>query len=241
MTNITLDILAFSAHPDDVEISCGATLIKSISQGMQAGIIDITAGELGSRGSKVIRLKEAEDAAKILGLTIRENLNLRDCFFQSDESTLKQIISKIRQYKPRLVLCNSPSDRHPDHARASALVRDASYYAGLSRIETFLEGQPQEEWRPKIVLQYIQDYYLKPDLVLDISGLWEQKVELLKCFSSQFHNPNTSGPTTPISGAGFFDFLYGKALNFGRQAGYPLGEGFVSDRYIGLSGLDRLI
>ncbi len=241
MTKITLDILAFSAHPDDVEISCGATLIKSISQGMRVGIVDFTAGEMGSRGSKETRMTEASKASELLGLVVRENLNLRDCFFQSDENNLRAIIGKIRQYKPSIVLCNSPSDRHPDHARASTMVREACFYSGLARIETLHDNEPQDAWRPKVVLQYIQDYHHKPDVVVDITGYWEQKVKLLECYSSQFHNPDSEGPSTPISGAEFFDFVYGKALNTGRQAGYTLGEGFVCERYIGVSSLDRLL
>ena len=241
MTKISLDILAFAAHPDDIEISCGATLLKSIDEGKSVGIIDFTAGEMGSRGSGELRLEEARGASELLGLTVRHNLGLRDCFFEPSESTLMTLITHIRRYRPNIVLCNSPTDRHPDHGRASKMVREACFYSGLGKMETHFEGELQEPWRPKAVYQYIQDYHLTPDVVVDIAGYWERKVALLRCYGSQFHSATSDEIQTPISGAEFFDFLYGKALIVGRQAGMTLGEGFISDRYIGVSGLDQLI
>jgi bacillithiol biosynthesis deacetylase BshB1 len=241
MTKISLDILAFAAHPDDVEISCGATLIKAIDSGKRVGIIDFTAGEMGSRGSGELRLEEARQASELLRLSIRHNLGLRDCFFESSESTLLDMVNYLRHYQPEIVLCNSPTDRHPDHGRASKMVREACFYSGLGKIETHFEGAVQAPWRPKAVYQYIQDYYLKPDVVVDITGYWERKTAVLKCYGSQFHSAESNEIQTPISGEEFFDFLYGKALNLGRQAGMTLGEGFISDRYIGVSGLDQLI
>lgn len=241
MTKISLDILAFAAHPDDVEISCGATLIKSIDAGKRVGIIDFTAGEMGSRGSGELRIEEARRASELLGLTIRHNLGLRDCFFEPSESVLTTLVTHIRRYRPQIVLCNSPTDRHPDHGRASKMVREACFYSGLNKLETHFEGELQEPWRPKAVYQYIQDFYLEPDIVVDIAGYWERKVALLNCYSSQFHNATSEDVVTPISGEEFFDFLHGKALNLGRQAGMTLGEGFISDRYIGVSDLDQLI
>jgi bacillithiol biosynthesis deacetylase BshB1 len=241
MTKISLDLLAFAAHPDDVEISCGASLIKSIDAGKRVGIIDFTAGEMGSRGSGELRMEEARRASELMGLTIRHNLGLRDCFFEPSESVLKTLVTHIRRYRPEIVLCNSPTDRHPDHGRASKMVREACFYSGLNKLETQFEGELQEPWRPKAVYQYIQDYYLEPDVVVDISGYWDRKIELLKCYGSQFHNSSTTDIVTPISGEEFFDFLHGKALNLGRQAGMTLGEGFISDRYIGVSDLDQLI
>lgn len=241
MTKITLDILAFGAHPDDVEISCGGTIIRSIEQGNTVGFIDLTQGEMGTRGTKESRLAESTRAAELLGLTVRENLNFRDCFFVDDEWHRMRVIEKIRQYRPSIVLVNSPSDRHPDHARASQLVRQACFYAGLPKIETVLNGQPQEPWRPRSVFMYIQDYYLEPSFVVDITGLWEKKLAVLKCYNTQFYNPQSTEPNTPISGADFFDFLHGKSLNYGRPCGFSLGEGFIADRYVGVSNLDDLL
>ena len=241
MSAFSLDILAFGAHPDDVEISCGATILKSIEEGKKVGIIDLTAGELGSRGSKESRLQEAEQASRILGLSVRENLQFRDCHFQNDEWHRLKIIEKIRQYRPRVVLVNSPSDRHPDHAKASVLVREACFYSGLIKLESKLDGVSQAAFRPQSAFMYIQDYYLTPSFVVNVSGYWERKVEVLKCYSSQFYTPNSAEPTTPISGEEFFDFLYGKALNFGRPCGFLLGEGFIMDRYTGVESISHII
>ncbi len=241
MSELTLDILAFGAHPDDVEISCGATILKAIEEGNKVGIIDLTAGELGSRGSKESRLKEAEQASRILGLSIRENLDFRDCHFQNDEWHRLKIIEKIRQYRPRTVLVNSPNDRHPDHAKASVLVREACFYSGLVKLESRLDGVLQPAFRPQSVFMYIQDYHVNPSFVVNVSGYWEKKVNVLKCYSSQFYNPDASEPKTPISGEEFFDFLYGKALGFGRPCGFLLGEGFVVDRYTGVESINHVI
>ncbi|MFM9004033.1 MAG: bacillithiol biosynthesis deacetylase BshB1 [Flavobacteriales bacterium] len=241
MTTDHLDILAFGAHPDDAEISCGATLIKAIEQGKRVGLIDLTEGEMGTRGSSELRLQEAQEAARLMGVHARENLHFRDCFFVNDECHRMRIIEKIRQYRPSIVLVNSPSDRHPDHARASELVREAAYYSGLPKIETSLNGVTQEAWRPSSVFMYIQDYYLTPSFVVDISGYWEKKLEVLKCFSSQFYDPQSNEPNTPISGEKFFDFLHGKSLNLGRQSGFELGEGFISDRYPGVQSISDVL
>lgn len=241
MTKITLDILAFGAHPDDVEISCGGTIIHSIEQGKKVGVIDLTAGEMGSRGSQEIRSQESAAAQEVMGLSIRENLNFRDCFFSNDEGHQLKVIEKIRKYRPSIVLVNAPSDRHPDHARASELVRAAAYLAGLPRISTTFNGEPQQAWRPRTVMMYIQDYYLEPSFVVDISGYWEKKVAILNCYSSQFFDSTSSEPNTPISGKDFFDFLYGKALNYGRPCGFTLGEGFIMDRYPGIASLTDIL
>jgi bacillithiol biosynthesis deacetylase BshB1 len=206
MTNLTLDILAFGAHPDDVEISCGGTIIRSIQEGKKVGFIDLTGGEMGSRGSKDLRLEEANKAALMMGLDIRENLHFRDCHIANDEWHRLKIIEKIRQYKPTIVLANSPSDRHPDHAKASELVREACFYSGLAKIESFQDGRLQECWRPKSVFMYIQDYYLTPSFVLDVTDFWNKKVEVLQCYGSQFYNPESAEPATPISGEEFFEF-----------------------------------
>jgi bacillithiol biosynthesis deacetylase BshB1 len=240
MTKIILDILAFGAHPDDVEISCGATLIRAAEEGKNLGIIDLTHGELGSRGNKQLRLEESQKAAKLMGLSVRENLEFRDCFFENNEFHRMRIIEKIRKYRPNIVLVNSPSDRHPDHGRASLLVREACFYSGLPKIITHDENEQQQPWRPRSVFMYIQDYYLEPSFVVDVTGYWNKKLEVLKCYSSQFHNPNSAEPNTPISGEEFFDFLYGKSLNLGRPCGFTLGEGFISERSPGVESLDHI-
>ena len=176
-----------------------------------------------------------------MGLHVRENLGFRDCFFEDDEWHRMRVIEKIRQYRPSVVLVNSPSDRHPDHARASNLVRQACFYAGLSKIETTFNGEVQEAWRPRSVFMYIQDYYLTPSFVVDVSSYWKKKLAVLNCYKSQFYNPASNEPQTPISGEAFFDFLYGKALNLGRPCGFTLGEGFISDRYVGVNNIDSLV
>lgn len=232
-----LDILAFAAHPDDVEISAGGTLYKSTSMGQRVGIIDLTQGELGSRGSAALRREEAANASRVLGITARENLCLRDGFFTHDEDSLRAVIMMIRKYRPQVVLCNSPTDRHPDHGRAAKLVAEACYYSGLTKIETHEAEEKQHPWRPKAVYQYIQDYFLKPHFVIDVSECWQKKIEALKCYGSQFFDPYTTEPATPISGEDFFDFLKGRALTMGRPAGYHLAEGFITLRYAGVPHL----
>lgn len=236
-----LDILAFGAHPDDVEISAGGTLVSSVEKGYKVGIVDLTMGELGSRGSGELRLEEARLSSKLIGLTIRENLRMRDGFFTQDEESLLAIIRKIRKYKPKIILCNSPSDRHPDHGRGGELTARACFLSGLRRIETEENGRPQEHWRPKMVYHYIQDYYLKPDFVMDISNVWDKKVAALQCFSSQFWQPDSKEPSTPISGPEFFEFLKGRAIEMGRPAGFLYAEGFIATRTPAVDDLMKLI
>jgi N-acetylglucosamine malate deacetylase 1 len=230
-----LDILAIAAHPDDVEISAGGTVLKSIQQGKKVGIVDLTRGELGSRGSGDLRMIEAEAASKILGISARVNLGLADGFFEKNEASLRKIIEQIRIYRPEIVLTNAPSDRHPDHGRASQLVREACFYSGLRKIET-----GQEAWRPKSVYMFNQDYYNKPDFVVDVTEFWETKMEALKAYGSQFFDPTSKEPKTPISGEEFFDFLRARSMDFGRPAGYLLAEGFMVDRTIGVEDLFHL-
>lgn len=227
-----LDILAIAAHPDDVEISAGGTVAKSIAQGKKVGIVDLSMGELGSRGSGELRLIEAANAQRILGISTRDNLGLADGFFTSDKESTLKLIEKIRQYQPEIILTNAPHDRHPDHARASKFVRDACFYSGLRRIET---GQPH--WRPKAIYMFNQDYYNKPDFVVDITEYWDIKMESLKAYASQFFDPNSTEPATPISGSEFFDFLKSRAMEFGRPSGYLLAEGFMVDRTPGVNDL----
>lgn len=235
-----LDILAFGAHPDDVEISCGATLLKYAKEGKSIGIIDLTEGELGTRGSSEKRYEEANKAAEILGLKIRQNLNMGDgVIAQSEENKLK-IIECIRKYQPELILANSVHDRHPDHAKGAKLVAEASFLSGLRKIETESDGLPQQAYRPKILLHYVQDYYLTPDVILDVSETGKEKIELIKCYDSQFYNPSSKEPKTPISGKEFFDYLEGRMLSLGRELGVKYGEAYTIDRTLGVKDLFSL-
>lgn len=240
MTN-KLDIMVFAAHPDDAEISAGGSIARAVSQGYRVGIADLTAGELGSRGSAALRAVESEKAGKVLGIHERVNLGLADGFFEQNEISLRKVIEAIRTFQPEIILCNAPSDRHPDHGRASKLVRDAAFYSGLRRIETSgPDGKAQLTWRPKAVYFYIQDYYLKPDFVVDVTDYWDLKIRALQSYSSQFFDPNSLEPQTPISGSEFFDFLKGRAIQTGRPAGYHLGEGFITDRTPGVTDFFNL-
>lgn len=236
-----MDILAFGAHPDDVEIGAGGTVISCVQKGLKVAVVDLTQGQLGSRGSAELRLVEAQNSAQIMGLAARENLGMQDGFFEVDKEHLLQVIEMVRKYRPEIVLCNAPSDRHPDHGRASALVERACFLSGLVKIQTSHHGEQQQAWRPKVVYKYIQDYYLQPDFVYDITGLWEKKIEALKCFSSQFYNGETNEPKTPISGAEYFDFLKGRAMEMGRPAGFLLGEGFITSRAMGIKDFSALV
>ena len=232
-----LDILAFGAHPDDVEISCGATLLKYTKEGKSIGIIDLTKGELGTRGSTEKRYEEANKAAVFLNLKIRENLNMGDGFIAHSKENKLKIIECIRKYKPDLILANSVHDRHPDHAKGANLVAEASFLSGLRKIETESDGVPQEAYRPKMLLHYVQDYYLTPDVILDVSETGKEKIELIKCYGSQFYNPSSKEPKTPISGEEFFDYLEGRMLSLGRELGVKYGEAYTIDRTLGVKDL----
>lgn len=232
-----LDILAFGAHPDDVEISCGATLLKYTKEGKSIGIIDLTKGELGTRGSTEKRYEEANKAAVVLNLKIRENLNMGDGFIAHSKENKLKIIECIRKYQPELILANSVHDRHPDHAKGANLVAEASFLSGLRKIETESDGVPQEAYRPKMLLHYVQDYYLTPDVILDVSETGKEKIELIKCYGSQFYNPSSKEPKTPISGEEFFDYLEGRMLSLGRELGVKYGEAYTIDRTLGVKDL----
>lgn len=232
-----LDILAFAAHPDDVELGCSGTLYKHVLKGYKVGIIDLTRGELGTRGSVELRNKEAEASAKVLGVSIRENLEFADGFFQNDKAHQLEIIKVIRKYRPKIVLANSISDRHIDHGRAAALVADAAFLSGLAKIETHINGKTQQAWRPQAVFHYIQDYYLKPDFAVDITETFDKKIESILCFSSQFYNPKSNEPETPISSKDFLDFVEARAREFGRPIQAKFAEGFKAARYIGVNDL----
>lgn len=230
-----LDILAFGAHPDDTELGCSGTLIKHINSGYKVGVVDLTEGQLGSRGSVAERYKESAKAAEIQKLSIRDNLKLEDGWFEHNKESLNLVIQKIRQYKPDIVLANAIKDRHPDHGRAAKLVAEACFYSGLVKVETEYEGKKQEEWRPKAVYHYIQDFHIDPDFVIDVSEEWETKIASIMAFSSQFYNPLSKEKETPISSKSFLDFLAGKAHEFGRPIGAHYAEGFTSERYIGVN------
>ncbi len=232
-----LDILAFAAHPDDVELSASGTLLKYIAEGKKVGIIDLTRGELGSRGTATTRTLEAENAGKLMGLSVRDNLDLADGFFDDSFDTKMRIIQQIRKYQPDIVLANAMSDRHPDHGRAGKIVADASFLSGLVKIQSAEDDIPQAPFRPQLLLHYIQDHYLKPDIVIDVSDFMEQKIEVIKAFTTQFYDPNFDGPETPISGEDFFDFIKGRMMTLGRPIGAKYAEGFTCDRILGVDDL----
>lgn len=236
-----LDILAFGAHPDDVELGCGATIAKEISLGKKIGIVDLTRGELGTRGTAEIRDKEAAAAAKILGISVRENLNFRDGFFVNDEKHQLEIIKMIRKYRPEIVLCNAIDDRHIDHGKGSKLVSDACFLSGLRRIETLLDGALQESWRPKVVYHYIQWKNIEPDFVVDVTGFVDKKVEAIMAYSSQFYEANSNEPITPIATKNFLDSLHYRSQDLGRLIGTDFGEGFTVERYVAVNSLANLM
>ncbi len=227
-----LDILAIGAHPDDVELGCGATLAKEIAAGKKVGILDLTRGELGTRGSAEIRDKEAAKAAEILGVAIRKNLEFSDGFFINNTASQLEVIKIIRKYKPEVVFCNAIDDRHIDHAKGSQLVTDACFLSGLKKIETIFGGNKQEAWRPKNVYHYIQWKNLTPNFVVDVTGFMEKKMEAVMAYESQFYDPNTNEPDTPISSTNFKDSITYRARDLGRLAGVEFAEGFTTDRSI---------
>ena len=237
-----VDILVFAAHPDDAELSCSGTILAHKDLGYSVALVDLTEGELGTRGSVSLRKQEADAASLILGIDYRENLGFRDGFFTKDETHLLKVIEIIRKYQPQIVLANAISDRHIDHGRASDLVHDACFLAGLTKIQTHHAGINQTPWRPKKVYHYIQDQLLKPDIVFDISAYFPKKMESILAFKSQFFNPNSNEPVTPIATPEFLDFIKGRALEFGRSIGVTYGEGFqIRTGNIGSSNLLNLL
>jgi N-acetylglucosamine malate deacetylase 1 len=236
-----LDILAFGAHPDDVELGCAGTILKEISLGKKVGIIDLTRGELGTRGSAEIRDQEAKVAAKILGVAVRENLNMRDGFFANDEKHQLEIIKMIRKYQPEIVLCNAIDDRHIDHAKGSKLVSDACFLSGLMKIETQIDSQNQPAWRPKLVYHYIQWKNILPDFVVDITGFTDKKIESILAYRSQFYDANSKEPESPISSKNFLESLNYRSQDLGRLIGTDYAEGFTAERYLAVNSLNDLI
>lgn len=235
-----LDILAFGAHPDDVELGCAGTILKEISLGKTVGIIDLTRGELGTRGSAAIRDSEANAAAKILGVSARENLEMRDGFFVNDEKHQLEIIKMIRNYQPEIVLCNAIDDRHIDHAKGSKLVSDACFLSGLMKIETSVNGVEQTAWRPKLVYHYIQWKNIVPDFVVDITGFTDKKTEAILAYGSQFYDPNSNEPESPITSKNFFESLNYRSRDLGRLVGVDHAEGFTVERYLAVNSLADL-
>ena len=232
-----LDILVIAVHPDDAELCCSGTILKHISMGKKVGIVDLTRGELGTRGTAETRDEEAADSARILGLHARENLRFRDGFFQNDEFHRLEVIKVIRKYQPEIILSNALEDRHPDHGRAGDLVYDSVFLSGLPKIETEVEGLNQAAHRPRLLLQYIQDRYLKPDIIVDISAHMDQKIESIKAFKTQFYNPDVDGLQTYISSPEFFETVIGRSREFGKSIGATFGEGFTSRKLLGVDNL----
>jgi bacillithiol biosynthesis deacetylase BshB1 len=237
-----LDILVLAAHPDDAELGCGGTIAKHTRLGRKVGIIDFTKGELGTRGTPETRQNEASESAKVLGVSIRGNLQLKDGFFQNDPESQRIVLTAIRKYQPRILLANAVYDRHIDHAKAASLAYDASFLSGLSKIETFDEdGKRQVAWRPDAVYHFVQSQFIKPDFVVDISDEWETKMKAIECFKSQFFNPDSKEPETYISKPGFLKMVEARAIEYGHAIGVTYGEGFTTRRFVGVKDLSDLL
>lgn len=236
-----IDILAFGAHPDDVELGCSGTLAKLISEGKRVAVVDLTQGELGTRGTNVTRAEEAAEASKILGISARENLRMSDGFLLNTEEHQMEIVKMIRKYQPEIVFANAIEDRHPDHAKASKLVSDACFLSGLVKIETEIDSEDQKPWRPKHVFHYIQWKNIQPDFVVDISDFMEKKIETCLAYKTQFYDPDSKEPMTPIATKDFLESLTYRAQDLGRLAGVAFAEGFTSERLIALKNFDGII
>ncbi len=235
-----LHILAIAVHPDDIELGCAGTLLKHAAMGQATGILDLTRGELGTRGSAEIRLQEAANAGKIMGVKVRENAGMRDGFFRNDEAHQLQIIQYLRRWQPDIVLTNAPEDRHPDHGRASALVADACFLAGLRKIESTDGGKLQDPWRPKRVFHMIQDRQLTPTFLVDIADVFNQKLEAIAAYKSQFHDPESQEPQTYISSQNFLEEIKYRDALLGKRIGSKYAEGFISVNIPGIAHLDQL-
>ena len=237
-----LDVLAIGSHPDDVELGCSGTLINEVRKGKKVGIVDLTQGELGTRGTIETRYAEAEQAGKIIGVHARENLKMRDGFFVNDEQHQLQVISVIRKYQPEVVIGNILEDRHPDHGRAGSLIYDACFLSGLKQVKTKSDdGKEQEKWRPKILLHYIQDRFYEPNFIVDISDVWEQRMDSIRAYKTQFYSSDSSEPQTYISSPEFMEALTARARLLGKRIGVKYGEGFLSKKSIGIRSLDALV
>lgn len=235
-----LDILAFGVHPDDVELGCSGLLLNEIQQGKSAGIIDLTLGEMGTRGTPEIRLQEAADAAKILGISIRENLKLDDCFFENNRESKMRVIESIRAYQPDIIISNALWDRHPDHGRSNQLVEDASFLSGLDKIKTQRNNVQQKPWRPRLVIHYIQDRFIQPDFVVDVTDVWDKRMQSIMAHASQLFDPASNEPETYISSKGFYEGITARAMEFGRPCGFKYAEGYTCKKTIGLKSIGNL-
>lgn len=240
--HVKLDILVLTVHPDDAELGCSGTIMKHVAMGRQVGVIDLTRGELGTRGTVESRAKEAAAAADIMGLALRDNLEMRDGFFRNDEEHQLRIVAEIRKYRPEIVISNALFDRHPDHGRSGDLINDACFLSGLRKIETLADGVPQEAYRPRLLLQSIQDHYIKPDIAVDITDFWKKKIAAIKAYRSQFFHEDylSDEPQTYISNPDFFDFVKGRAMEFGKYIGVKYAEGFTCRRLLGVDDLFHL-
>ena len=237
-----LNILAIGAHPDDIELSCSGTLAVHKNLGYKIGILDLTQGELGSRGSVEIRQNESSNASKILDLDIRENLSFSDGFFKNDEAHQLELIKVIRKYQPDIILANAPNDRHPDHGRGALLIKDACFLSGLVKIETTFNGELQKPWRPKKIFNYIQDLYLEPDFIIDISAVFDKKIASIKAYESQFYSESIDGPKTYISSEEYLNLVEYRNRLMGKKIGVKYGEGFLSiHNHIGLTNFSNII
>lgn len=236
-----LDILAFGAHPDDVELSCAGTLMKHIDMGKSAGIVDLTQGEMGSRGTIETRYAEAAAASEIIGIKTRVNLKMRDCFFELTEENKRLIVEQIRRFRPEVVFANAVHDRHPDHGRAAKLVSEACFLAGLVKFETKWEGEKQAPWRPKAVYHYIQDEYIHPDFAVDVTEYHDRKMDSIRAYSTQFYDPESKEPETPISKKNFLGFISSRMMEFGRRIGTDYAEGFTVERIPGVEDVTGLL
>lgn len=235
--DIELDILVFAAHPDDAELSVSGTIMKHIDAGLKVGIVDLTRGELGSRGTIETRYSEAADASKLMNLSARHNLQLADGFFEINEESKRLVIEQIRRFRPKIVMANALTDRHPDHGRGGKLVSEACFLSGLVKIDTSWEGEKQQAHRPEVVYHYIQDFYIKPDFVVDVTPYFERKIEVIKAFKTQFYDPESEEPKTPISGEDFFRFIESRMMEFGRPAKVKYAEGFTVERFMNINSL----
>jgi bacillithiol biosynthesis deacetylase BshB1 len=240
-----LDILAIGAHPDDVELGCSGTILMEIKNGKKVGIVDLTQGELGTRGNIETRKNEASKSAQVLGVAVRENLKMPDGFFQNDQENQMKLIKAIRKYQPEIILGNALEDRHPDHGRAAKLIADAAFLAGLNKIETKDEsGRVQQAWRPKYVFHFIQDRYLVPSFVIDITDVFEGKMESISCFNSQFYSGDmeeNDEPQSYISTPEFLESVVARARMMGKRIGVKYGEGFLTEKSIGFKNFNSLI
>jgi len=237
MSREKVDILAIGVHPDDIELSCSGTLLAHISMGKKVGLLDLTRGEMGTRGTIETRKEESENAKKLMGALFRDNAGMKDGLFQYGEENILKLVNLIRMSKPEIILCNAITDRHPDHGRASKLVSDAAYYSGLSKIESWDGENRQDAWRPTAVYHYIQDRHIEPDFVVDVSAHWKKKMELIKCFKTQFFAGNSEGPQTPISSKAFLEYVEAHDMLMGRHIGAKYGEGYTVERYLGVKNL----